>query len=367
MRRTPGAAAGLCGRPCNRLATRPRRLPDCRHGRERGVCGIEAGLAAAGGRPAGGPRPRAQPGRPAGRADGCQPQPGRGGDPGPADAALAAGPLRAARRQRSAPGLAAGIAAVVAAAGRVRLCRPIAGGAARHLLGGRPGQPGPGDLDDARQRGGQRPHQRARARGGVAQAAVRCRHREPGVLSPGAARPAIRRAGGVPALPAVRPRHQRPRPGVGPDRGGHAHRPPAVLGAGAQRAAARPPVGPAVHRVRLPAFARADERHGAARPRPAAPRNHRRRGRRPGAGPRLLPARSDPDRRGRRRRLARGRRRRLHRLDRPAAERRQGALPHLLRLHRPASRPRPFRPGRPSPPDSGSPPGRPRPEAESAA
>ena len=81
------------------------------------------------------------------------------------------------------------------------------------------------------------------------------------------------------------------------------------------------------------------------------------------------------DRRGSRRRLAGGGRRRLHRLDRPAAERRQGALPHLLRLHRAAGRARrpgtvpgqAARPGRPSLPDCGSPRGRARPAAGSAA
>ena len=256
---------------------------------------------------------------------------------------------------------------MVAAARRVRGRRPVTGGAARQQLGAWPGQPGPGDLDDPRQRGGQRPDQRARARGRVAQAAVGGAHREPGVLPPGAARSAVRRAGGVPALPAVRPRHQRARPGIGPDRGGHAHHPSAVLGPRARGAAARAPGSGAVHRVRLPAAARADPRHRAPRPGPAAPGSRRRRRPRPGAGPRLLRTRSDTDRGGCRRRLAGGGRRRLHRLDRPAAERRQGALPHLLHRHRAAGRPCGLRPGRPSLPDCGSPRGRGRPVAGSAA
>ena len=341
MRRTPATKARPCGRPRNRLATPGRRLPDCRHGREGGVCGIPTSLGATGGQPAGGPRTRAEPGRPAGRADGRQPPPGGGGDPGPADAALATRPLRAARRPRPAPGLAAGGAPVGAAAGRVRGRRPVTGGAARHLLGDRPGQPGPGDLDDPRQRGGQRPDQRARARGRGAQAAVRGAHREPGVLPPGAARSAVRRAGGVPALPAVRPRHQRPRPGIGPDRGGHAHHPPAVLGPRARGAAARPPGSGAVHRVRLPAAARADPRHRAPRPAARCPGESPSTKTPAGSGPAATTnaARSRIDG-GCRRRLAGGGRRRLHRLDRPAAERRQGALPHLLHRHRAAGRPR---------------------------
>ena len=52
------------------------------------------------------------------------------------------------------------------------------------------------------------------------------------------------------------------------------------------------PGRPAVHRVRLPAAARADARHRAPRPAAAARGSGRRRGRQPGAGPRLLRARS---------------------------------------------------------------------------
>src|SRR6516225_3262778 len=82
-------------------------LAPCGHGGERRARRVRAGVAAGGGQPARGAGPRAEPGRPADAAARREPAPRVTGNPGPAAAAMAAGPLRAAHRRRPARPVAA--------------------------------------------------------------------------------------------------------------------------------------------------------------------------------------------------------------------------------------------------------------------